>query len=723
MTVRQEQPVTEKVTIQLLQLELAQCRSALVQEDRRIAQLEESAQCQQTSHQTLSESSLTEAIDTIPGLVWSVLPNGEVDFLNLRWREYTGLTLTQANGWGWSAAIHPDDLMRLDTYWRSVLASDQPGEIEARLRRFDGSFRWFLFRAVPLFDAAGKLCKWYGQNIDIDDRKRAEERLRQSEAYLAEAQRLSLTGSFGLKIATGELIWSEQTFLIMGYDRATTPTLARVLDRVHPDDLGIFQETIERATREQIDSDFEHRLLMPDASVKHVHVKARAAKTEHGELEFVGAVMDITERKQAAEALRASEHVARGQSEALTRVLSIFARVSEPENFLEHILLMIGSQLGAHSISVWELNTATGRVQFLANCMDGALHLSTPGETQASSQPNPSLNNHPIWMEFFQTGAHCVAGRIEADTILVRIADQDDSPWYPWFADIVINPTSQAMAKQLYALGVIATLAVPILIAGKVTGLISIQFTEERRFKLEEIELTRALAHQAMLAIQLMRLSQQSRQVAVIAERNRMARDIHDTLAQGFTGVIVQLEATADATAKGLHREAEAHLSRAGLLARASLNEARRSVRALRPQALEDKNLAEALAELIQTMTAGTTLKAEFQLQGAPQILPLAFEENLLRIAQEVLTNALRHAQASLFVACLNFDALQVSMELRDNGCGFDPIGRYEGFGLLGMQERVDAMGGQITIQSLRGTGTTIVVVLPLNSSLRDSSP
>ena len=668
--------------------------------------------------QRLSESSLTEAIDTIPGLVWSVLQNGDVDFLNQRWRDYTGLTLAQARGWGWSAAIHPDDLVRLDTYWRSVLASDQPGEIEARLRRFDGMFRWFLFRAEPLFDDQGKLVKWYGQNIDIDDRKRAEERLRQSEAYLAEAQRLSLTGSFGLKMTTGELVWSEQTFLIMGYDRSTTPTLELVLARVHPDDLSIFQETLERATRAQTDSDFEHRVLMPDGTIKHVHVMARAGKDEHGGLEFVGAVMDITERKRAAEALRASEHVARGQSEALTRVLSAFARVSEPENFLEHILLMIGSQLGAHSISVWELNTTTGRVQFLANCMNGTLHLSTAEETQANSQPNPSANEHPIWQEFFQTGAHCVIGRVEADTIRVRIADQDDSPWYPWFADIVINPTSQAMARELYAIGVLNTLAVPILIAGKVTGLISIQFTEERRFQLEEIELTRALAHQAMLAIQLMRLSQQSRQVAVIAERNRMARDIHDTLAQGFTGVIVQLEAAADASSKGLHQEAKGHLSRAAMLARESLKEARRSVRALRPQALEDKNLAEALAELIQTMTAGTPLKAQFDLRGTPRNLALAFEENLLRIGQEVLTNALRHAQASHFSVRLGFAEHEISMELHDNGCGFDPIGKYEGFGLLGMQERVESMGGQISIQSVRGAGTTILVTLPLKNSL-----
>jgi PAS domain S-box-containing protein len=114
------------------------------------------------------------AVDTISGLVWSSLPDGHVDFLNQRWREYTGLSVDEASGWGWQAAIFPDDLPELQTIWRSMLASGAAGEAEARLRRADGAYRWFLFRAIPLRDAAGRLIKWYGQTTDIEDRKRAE---------------------------------------------------------------------------------------------------------------------------------------------------------------------------------------------------------------------------------------------------------------------------------------------------------------------------------------------------------------------------------------------------------------------------------------------------------------------------------------------------------------------------------------------------------------------
>jgi PAS domain S-box-containing protein len=136
------------------------------------------------------------------------------------------------------------------------------------------------------------------------ERKRAEESLRQSEAYLAEAQRLSHTGSFGWRPSTGEIFWSEETFRIFQYDRATEPTVALVLRRVHPDDAALVRQTVERASQDGKDFEHEHRLAMPDGAVKYVHVVAHAERDELGELEFVGAVLDVTERKQAEQKFR-----------------------------------------------------------------------------------------------------------------------------------------------------------------------------------------------------------------------------------------------------------------------------------------------------------------------------------------------------------------------------------------------------------------------------------
>jgi signal transduction histidine kinase len=238
------------------------------------------------------------------------------------------------------------------------------------------------------------------------------------------------------------------------------------------------------------------------------------------------------------------------------------------------------------------------------------------------------------------------------------------------------------------------------LVAGKVSGIIAIRFQEKRALRREEIELTRALAHQAMLALQWMRLARQSRQEAVVAERNRLARDIHDTLAQGFTGVVVQLEAAADATAKGLSQAAAEHLERAGGLARESLREARRSVQALRPRVLEERSMCQALESLFRKMTEGTFLRTEFVRQGEPRRIPSDWEDHLLRIGQEVLTNTLRHAQANRFQAQIAFGSDQLRLELRDDGRGFDPVAKHDGFGLLGVCERVQAMGGQLAIQA-----------------------
>jgi PAS domain S-box-containing protein len=147
------------------------------------------------------------------------------------------------------------------------------------------------------------------------ERKQADEKLRRSEAYLTEAQRLSQTGSFGCKLSTGEMFWSEETFRIYGYDQSTTPSVERVLQRVHPEDRALVQEQIDRASRGGEGCHVECRLLLPDDSVKHVRIEAHAAKNESGIREFIGAVMDVTAAKQAEEKLRRSEaYLAEGQN-------------------------------------------------------------------------------------------------------------------------------------------------------------------------------------------------------------------------------------------------------------------------------------------------------------------------------------------------------------------------------------------------------------------------
>jgi steroid delta-isomerase-like uncharacterized protein len=418
-----------------------------------------------------SESKLRQVIDAIPALAWCNLPDGPNEFLSKPWHEYTGLSPEESQGWGWQAAFHPEDLPPLMERWVKMLASGEPDEIEARLRRHDGVYHWFLIRAEPFRDESGKIVRWYGTSTDIDDRKRAEallagekrllemvasgcslpdvldalcrfvedvarpcycsvylidpsgtkfqnaaapslpssfndpiegapvdgetgpcgmaaclktqviasdvasdprwpasvfrplalahglrscwstpilslagdvlgtfaiyqdepasptplqqeiiaqfthiasiaiERaqgeaaLKRSEAFLAEAQRFSRTGSFSWRVETNEITWSEEVYRIFQFEQGTPATLELIGSRVHPEDQAKLNDMIEQARKAVSDFEYEHRLMMPDASVKYLHLIAHGIRDNEGRLEYIGAVQDVTESKVAEEAL------------------------------------------------------------------------------------------------------------------------------------------------------------------------------------------------------------------------------------------------------------------------------------------------------------------------------------------------------------------------------------------------------------------------------------
>jgi PAS domain S-box-containing protein len=254
-----------------------------------------------------SEDRLRRVINTIPAYVWSTLPDGSVDFINQRLSDRTGLSADALSNSGWSSIVHPDDLARYIRQRQAALAAGEPTENEVRIRTGDRDYRWMLVRNVPLRDRAGKIIKWYGTGIDIEDRKRAEEQLRRSEAYLSEAQRLSRTGSFGWQVSTGDILWSEQTYQIFGYDDSASPSLKLVIDRTHPDDKQRVRQLLEQVATDGAGFDTKHRLLMPDGAVKYLHVVAHAMSDSSGVVEFIGAVTDITPAKRADESLRKAQ--------------------------------------------------------------------------------------------------------------------------------------------------------------------------------------------------------------------------------------------------------------------------------------------------------------------------------------------------------------------------------------------------------------------------------
>jgi PAS domain S-box-containing protein len=255
-----------------------------------------------------------QIVDSFPELLHTAGPDGYLDFFNQTWLDFTGVPLEKLLGWGWTCCIHPDDLEAFVQKMRESFAKGKPFEETSRVRRADGVYRWMLHRKVPRFDGDGNLIKWHGSSIDIDDRKRAEEQLlksaqesQRSEAYLAEAQRLSHTGSFGWNPDSGEIVWSDETYRIFEYDCGTKPTLNMLVERIHPQDRAFFQQVIDRASQTASDFEHEYRLLLPDGRVKHVHAIAHVFEDGSGNREFIGAVTDITERKTAEEKILCNE--------------------------------------------------------------------------------------------------------------------------------------------------------------------------------------------------------------------------------------------------------------------------------------------------------------------------------------------------------------------------------------------------------------------------------
>jgi len=393
---------------------------------------------QRTEAARRSERELRGVVNTVPAHVWSTSPEGHVDFVNDRWLHFTGLALDEAFGWKWEAVVHPDDRTRYVADWHTAVKNGQAMEGEARVRRADGQYCWWFIRNVPLRDETGKLVRWYGTAVDIEDRKRAEhalrkseerwrsvfensaigvaltdldgrflatnhvfqtmlgyaeeelhalyfldvthddyreanwtlvtellegkrrqfqiekkyrrkdgsfiwvsnnvslvpgtegvpqfimalsediterrraeQALRRSEAYLAESQRLTKTGSWAYNPAAAKLIyWSDEMLRIFGLDPQSgdLPDREEFLRMVHPEDRDTFNERIDVAFRAQADFVQDYRIVLTDGTVKHIHAIGHPVLDEAGNtVRYVGTDVDVTERKRAEEKQRHTE--------------------------------------------------------------------------------------------------------------------------------------------------------------------------------------------------------------------------------------------------------------------------------------------------------------------------------------------------------------------------------------------------------------------------------
>ena len=249
------------------------------------------------------ENIFSRFVDALPGMVWTALPDGKIDLVNRRWREYTGIKADETSCLNWESVIYHEDLPEFLERWRCIFASGQPGEIKARLRRFDGEYRWFLISSNPMRDDGGGIVRWFAINTDIDDQRRGEDELRRSEEFLAQCQRLNLTGTFAWNLNTDEIAFSGQLYRIFELDTDLAVTLERIGTRVHPEDIPLWTERIELARKDIGDHDYGVRLRMPDGRIKYLRIKSYGIRHRTGRLEHIAAIQDVTEHQLAEDAL------------------------------------------------------------------------------------------------------------------------------------------------------------------------------------------------------------------------------------------------------------------------------------------------------------------------------------------------------------------------------------------------------------------------------------
>ncbi len=383
-----------------------------------------------------------------------------------------------------------------------------------------------------------------------------------------------------------------------------------------------------------------------------------------------------------ARTLERAVQVSRGQTLALARTITAIAPSASLEQVLRQALAAVAEQLAVPTVRLFLLDPATGVIQ----------------------------------LRLAQLSGRAVAGAAEADPVLPLWPELQRTR-RPLVVDDVANDARLGPRAALLARGVQTLLGVPLLDGEAVAGFFSAEWPARRRFDADTLELAQALAQPMALALRLAWLAEQNQQAALLQERNRLARDIHDTLAQGFTGIVVQLEAAEDVLAED-EAAARQHLARARALARDSLAEARRSVYALRPASLEHQPLPQALRAAVLALTAGTGLEVTVQTDEAWPDLAPGLEADLLRLGQEAVTNILRHAEARHVRIRLQANAASVSLEIGDDGRGFDPAAPRPsasgGLGLVGIRERVARHGGSLDVHSAPGAGATLRATLPL---------
>jgi PAS domain S-box-containing protein len=602
-----------------------------------------------------AEEQARKVLDTIPALIGSGASNGILDYCNQQWLAYAGVSLEELQK---GETIHPDDMARVVRAWQEAMATGKPYELEQRHRRFDGVYRWFLARGVPLKDAEGVIERWYGTLTDIEDRKQAEEALVESRRKLKEAQRLANIGYWERDLLADRLILSEETAKIFGLSQREF-THAEMQAMVQPDD----REQQERALQDALDGkrhyDNEYRIILPDGNLRFVHVSDEIIYDESGRpVRTFGAVQDVTERKQADEALRESRQL-------LQLVLATLPVGVAVINQAGDIVLN-----NAAAKRIWGRDPiVSGRKRWEQS--KGSWHDSGEkivpqawASVRALSQGVTSLNE------------------------LIDIKTYDGRP------------------------KIIENSAAPIRNAdGLIVGAVIVNEDVTERVQAHE---------QLKETSKRLRALSASVQTAREEESKRIAREIHDELGGALTSWRWDLEEIREAICDSMDSSQVASvrttIDAMIKLTETTLDTVRKLSSELRPMALE-LGLVEALEWQAIQFRERTGIQVDLACSMERADLEDRAATAVFRILQEALTNIQRHAQARKVLIAARQEAGEFILTIKDNGRGIsdDDKSAPQSLGLLGMRERAHLAGGEFKIENAEDGGAEITVRIPLS--------
>jgi formate hydrogenlyase transcriptional activator len=328
-----------------------------------------------------SEARLQTIIDMVPSFLWTSLPDGSKEYLNKRWYDYTGLSLEEGEGWGWKVVVHPEDLDSLVGEWLAILDARKPGELETRIRRYDGVYRWFLIRVVPLLDEQGNVVKWFGSNTDIEDRKLAEEKLRRDEIELRQITD-AIPHNIVVMEPDGTRLYANRALLeYTGIKPEDVNSESFHAEKTHPDDLERLKNERQTGLQRGEPFEIESRARGKDGRYRWFMVRYSPFRDEQGQLvRWYATGTDIDDRKRREERTQNENLVLReeidrsslfeeivGSSEPLLRVLSQVEKVA-PTDSTVLILGETGTGKELIARAIHKRSNRSGRAFIRVNC-------------------------------------------------------------------------------------------------------------------------------------------------------------------------------------------------------------------------------------------------------------------------------------------------------------------------------------------------------------------